>query len=104
MEEAKMMAKKEQMQSSAAGRSNRNTRVPEAGPRGPGARPPPRPPAEEQRQSVVSAPEASDVTQGGQNASFGLLSFAQNFLGGRKREQSKDRSRDLARRASRKFM
>ena len=103
MEEAKMMAKKEQMQSSA-GRSNRNTSVQEAGPRGPGARPPPRPPAEEQKQSVISAPEASDVSQGGQNASFGLLSFAQNFLGGRRREQSKDRSRDLTRRTSRKFM
>merc|ERR1719500_2180678 len=101
MEEAKM-AKKEQMQSSAAGRSNRNTSVQEAGPRGPGARPPPRPPAEEQKQ--ISAPEASDVSQGGQNASFGLLSFAQNFLGGRRREQSKDRSRDLTRRTSRKFM
>jgi len=103
MEEAKMMAKKEQMQSSA-GRSNRNTSVQEAGPRGPGARPPPRPPAEEQKQSAISAPEASDVSQGGQNASFGLLSFAQNFLGGRRREQSKDRSRDLTRRTSRKFM
>ena len=104
MEEAKMMAKKEQMQS-LANSSNRNTRVQEAGPRGPGARPPPRPaPAEERKQSLGSVPEASDVTQGGQNASFGLLSFAQNFLGGRKREQSKDRSRDLTRRTSRKFM
>ena len=100
MEEAKMMAKKEQMQT--MGSSNRNTRVQEAGPRGPGARPPPRPPAEVQKQNV--APEASDVSQGGQNASFGLLSFAQNFLGGRRREQSKDRSRDLTRRTSRKFM
>ena len=104
MEEAKMMAKKEQMQA-AAGSSSRNNRVQETGPRGPGARPPPRPPADQQkRESVALAPEASDVREGGQNASFGLLSFAQNFLGGRKREQSKDRSRDLARRASRKFM
>jgi len=97
MEEAKMMDKMQSSSARNSTRSNTNTN-----PRGPGARPPPAPrptTTEEQKPNLV--PEASDASQ---NASFGLLSFAQNFLGTRKREQSKDRSRDLARRASRKFM
>ena len=51
---------------------------------------------EEQKVEPSTAPEAT------QSAGFGLLSFAQNFLGGQsRRDQSKNRSRDLVRKSRR---